>query len=367
MLKSRKMKEKLDFLTQFDIITAQGAEKKQRCNFLIHLLPGIQNAGGVTMRRSRSRAKPINRKLLFIRLYVSLLSLMLAASVMALVTQSVYAAQDDPGETAAALSDTYGRGYPVTVCYHGNITRTTANGETAGELLDRLGLVLSGEDVVSCELDMVTFEGMTLSVDRVVTRQESYSVSLPRDTRHCADPTIPLGTEQLLTAGQDGELLRQAQVTYVNGTERSRQVLEETVIRHPVTQVVGVGTGQEEETEGELTIGEGLISLPTGEVLTYTDTATIRATAYTQTDPGCTGITATGTNVRRGAVAVDPRYIPYGTRMFIVTASGSYVYGVAVAEDCGGDIKGDRMDLYFPTYEECREFGRRVCTVYFLG
>lgn len=316
----------------------------------------------------RPRAKPINRNRVFIRLYVSLMSLMLAAAVLALVTQSVYAAQEETpsAEASTARFATYTE-YPVTIHYHGNTMRTTARGETAGELLDRLGLELSGEDVVSCGLEEMTWAGMELTVDEVVTRQESYSVSVPCDTRLCADATLPAGTEQLLTPGQDGELLRQVQVTYVNGTERNRQVLEETVTRHPVTQLVGVGTGQEEEIEGELTIGEGLIFLPTGEVLTYTDTATIRATAYTQTDPGCTGITATGTNVRRGAVAVDPRYIPYGTRMFIVTASGSYVYGVAVAEDCGGDIKGDRMDLYFPTYEECREFGRRVCTVYFLG
>ena len=78
-------------------------------------------------------------------------------------------------------------------------------------------------------------------------------------------------------------------------------------------------------------------------------------------------ITATGTTVHWGTVAVDPRYIPYGTRMFIAASNGSYVYGIAEAEDCGGDIKGDRMDLYMPTYEQCMEFGRRVCTIYFLG
>lgn len=311
----------------------------------------------------KTRAKPINQKRLFIRLYVSLLSLMLAAAVMALVTQSVSAAQEE----RSAIQTTADTGYPVTIHYRGHTTRTTAKGETAGELLTSLGLEVSGEDVVSCDLETVTYEGMALSVDEVVTRQESYSVTVPCDTRLYADATLPEGAEQLLVPGQDGQLLRQVRVTYVNGTERSRQILEETVTSHPVSEVVGFGTGQGEKEETELNIGEGLISLPTGEVLTYTDTATIRATAYTQTDPGCTGITATGTNVRRGTVAVDPRYIPYGTRMFIVTATGSYVYGVAVAEDCGGDIKGDRMDLYFPTYEECREFGRRVCTVYFLG
>jgi len=91
------------------------------------------------------------------------------------------------------------------------------------------------------------------------------------------------------------------------------------------------------------------------------------ATAYTHTDAGCDFITATGTTVRWGTVAVDPRFIPYGTRMFIMTSDGSYIYGISVAEDCGGAIKGDRLDLYMPTYYECIQFGIRDCMVYFLG
>jgi 3D (Asp-Asp-Asp) domain-containing protein len=78
-------------------------------------------------------------------------------------------------------------------------------------------------------------------------------------------------------------------------------------------------------------------------------------------------ITSTGTTVRIGTVAVDPRIIPYGSRMFIISNDGVYIYGVAVAEDCGGAIKGDRIDLYMPTYEDCVQFGRRTCTIYFLG
>jgi 3D (Asp-Asp-Asp) domain-containing protein len=165
-------------------------------------------------------------------------------------------------------------------------------------------------------------------------------------------------------------MLCTADVTYVNGKETDRVVLTRKVTRQPVDAVVAIGTGEPTgpaDPKGEPVFGEGTITLPTGEVLTYTGTATVRATAYTQTDPGCDGITATGTNVRRGTVAVDPRFIPYGTRMFIMASNGSYVYGIAVAEDCGGDIKGDRMDLYMPTYEQCIEFGRRVCTLYFLG
>ena len=53
--------------------------------------------------------------------------------------------------------------------------------------------------------------------------------------------------------------------------------------------------------------------------------------------------------------------------MFIVTKDGSYIYGVATAEDCGGAIKGKRLDLFYETDPECRRFGIRNCDVYFLG
>ena len=94
---------------------------------------------------------------------------------------------------------------------------------------------------------------------------------------------------------------------------------------------------------------------------------TVEATAYTKTDAGCDDWTATGTLARYGAIAVDPSVIPYGTRMYIVSWDGSVVYGYATAEDCGGAINGARVDLYYDTYEECIQFGRRDCIIYFLS
>ena len=99
---------------------------------------------------------------------------------------------------------------------------------------------------------------------------------------------------------------------------------------------------------------------------TYTvkKTMTCSATAYTAR-PGSG--TATGRRAQVGVIAVDPRVIPYGTRMYIQTSSGSVLYGIAVAGDCGGAVKGNIIDLYFNSYSECCSFGRRNCTVYILG
>ena len=199
--------------------------------------------------------------------------------------------------------------------------------------------------------------------------EQTYTAVLPHAVSYYYCDALPKGMERVMTEGRDGELICTALVTYRNGIEMSRQRLTQNVTVNPVTEVIAVGTGLRADgipAEG-VEIEDGTITLPTGEVLTYRGTMQVRATGYTHTDAGCDRITSTGTTVRVGTVAVDPRYIPYGTRMFIVSNDGSYIYGISVAEDCGGAIKKDRVDLYFPTTAECFQFGRRDCTIYFLG
>ena len=355
------------------------------------------------MKKSRSRA--MRRRNLVVRLYVSLLSLILVLSLSAIFVQTAFATTyvindgdkvvtytsfaTDPaevlGQAGVSLNehDTYtteaveggetitiNRAQSITVHYHGQTVKTTSMGETVGELLNRLNLGLSGEDAVSHGLEDKTWDGMDVYIDRVETVQETYSSPISHEVTYQTDNTIPEGVDVVRTEGVDGEMLCTAEVVYVNGKEAKRMVTSETVTREAVTEVISVGTG---ETIGVVNpeetpiIEDGRIILPTGEVLTYTRKDTVRATAYTHTDAGCDMITSTGSTVHWGTVAVDPRYIPYGTKMFIMASDGSYIYGVATAEDCGGDIKGDRMDLYMPTYQQCIEFGRRRCTLYFLG
>ncbi|MDR0859155.1 MAG: 3D domain-containing protein [Oscillospiraceae bacterium] len=91
----------------------------------------------------------------------------------------------------------------------------------------------------------------------------------------------------------------------------------------------------------------------------------VRATAYT-TERQENKITATGTIARVGAIAVDPKVIPYGTRLFIAAPDNSWVYGYATAEDCGGAVKNNSVDLFFDTYDECINFGVKTAVVYVL-
>ena len=95
---------------------------------------------------------------------------------------------------------------------------------------------------------------------------------------------------------------------------------------------------------------------------------TFQVTAYSPYDnvsgmenDGNPNKTATGTKPRPGTIAVDPKVIPYGSKIIIVYEDGTVEYGIA--EDCGGLIKGNIIDVFRQTYKEAVKHGRREATV----
>ena len=244
----------------------------------------------------------------------------------------------------------------------------TTYGETVAQLLTRMGIPYTGEYSVTPNVNSRTCDGLKVTVVRTVESIETYTVDVPFNTITCEDPTLPAGEQKILVQGVPGLKQCKADVVYVNAVEQSRGVFEETLLQPAVDQIVAVGTGEKVgQTDAQPIIGDGVIVMPSGEILTYNRTEQFVATAYSKYNAGCDDYTATGTKVRVGVVAVDPSVIPYGTRMFIVANDGSYIYGLATAEDCGGSIIGNRLDLYMDTDAECFRFGVRECTVYFLG
>ena len=262
------------------------------------------------------------------------------------------------------------RAVDVAINYYGEVMEVFGyEDETLADVLAREELTWSEEDTLSQDLDTMVYEGLNLAITSIVVEEETYTETIAFETTYVDDDNMKKGAEKVITEGQEGEKSITAKVTFVNGTETNREILNEEVITEAVDAVVSVGTGKNVKTfgNGSVVIGNGTITLENGKVLTYSGTRTVKATAYTHTDAGCNKKTATGTTVHWGTVAVDPRYIPYGTKMFIVSNDGYMIYGEAVAEDCGGAIKRDKIDLYMPTRSQCLSFGRRTCTIYFLN
>ncbi len=269
-------------------------------------------------------------------------------------------------EGLVASEITVRRSQSVTIFYYGEEITAATHGETVEQLLLRLNLSLGENDTLSHALTDETFNGMELKIESIIHQEQTYTCNLPYETTYFYDPSLPEGVEEVITEGADGELLCTAFVTYRNGQEVSRNVLSQTLSRSAVNEVVAIGTGLAADPASDAhmpIITEDMIILPNGEVLTYTGSTTCRATAYYNQ-----GTTATGTVAQEGVIAVDPSFIPFGTRMFIITNDGEYIYGIATAEDAGdSNIHGNRIDMWFPTRAECIQFGFRECTVYFLG
>lgn len=253
----------------------------------------------------------------------------------------------------------------VQVRYHGTWITADPGEDSYGTLFSRMGIRLEDGDWVSRDPEAPAEPGTRVRIQSIVTETQAFTRCLPRETLRCDSPQLPRGMERILREGSDGAERCSAEVTYIDGREVERKILESRVVVSPVARVVAVGTAPM-PAQADYVFGEGYIRTPEGQVLHYSQAAQLQATAYTHTDRGCDHITATGTLVQPGTVAVDPEVIPYGTRMFIMSTDGKYIYGISTAEDCGGGIRGERVDLYFPNTKECIQFGRRDCIVYFL-
>lgn len=88
------------------------------------------------------------------------------------------------------------------------------------------------------------------------------------------------------------------------------------------------------------------------------------AAPFTATAYCLKGRTASGSGVRRGIIAADPRHLPLGTRVQISAGAWTGTYTVA---DTGGKIKGRKIDLWVPNSSEARRFGRRTVHLTVLG
>lgn len=244
------------------------------------------------------------------------------------------------------------RSVVVTIVADGLQVQLLTQGDTVGAVLDRYGLPMGPLDEVSPTRETPVTDGMVITVSRIATRIITVAEPIPYETVRTASKELMVDTERVDTPGVPGEKACTYQVTLRDGVEVSRQLSAEFVITPPKSEQVTYGTG-------------GTITTPSGEVLRYKKRLEVTATAYT-TEGHRNKRTYSGTIARVGAIAVDPKVIPLGSRLYIEALNGSWVYGVAVAEDTGGVIKGNKIDLFFNTEAECYKFGVKKAVVYVL-
>ena len=210
----------------------------------------------------------------------------------------------------------------------------------------------------------------TESIPTVSYSCQQTTEDIPYETIRIASPDLPVGEEWVAEIGSKGLRICDYEVICYAGTEIDRLLLTETV-EPAVDEIIEYGTAVSTvDAEDRITEvqknedGSGVLTFASGGTMRFSAVKDVTATAYTAGRGGAGYITASGTPARAGAVAVDRRVIPLGSKLYIVTNDGKYVYGIAVAEDTG--VIGNRVDLYYDDYDQCIIFGRRAATIYIL-
>lgn len=284
---------------------------------------------------------------------------------------------------------------------------------TVGELLEANGISVGSDDIVTPDVDDWLSESSQITLTRVTFTTETETEEIPFSVEVQYDSQMLKGEQEIARYGENGEKSIQYRVEEHDGEEVSREVVNEEEVKLPVNCIVkqGIRIAQNEQEEqavsaesqttasnqtlpqttqtestdenGLSTAGRSQVwSVPAGidddtenKIITagdgssyeYTAVIDVTATAYHRVEDGGE-ITASGTVTQYGTIAVDPRVIPLGSRLYVVSDGGdqSWSYGPGLAEDTGGLIKGAKIDLFFMTGDEATDFGVRPAKVYIL-
>lgn len=250
----------------------------------------------------------------------------------------------------------------VDVEFGGKLLSYWTDADTFGEFIKKGTVGADDDDIYSVSLDTKLEDCVNkLSIVKVDKVTEYINEEVMYETNTIYDDTKQKGIKDIVTKGENGVKTYTYEVLYHDGKKIETKLVKEEITKAPVNEVVSEGTFDQS-------------IVVNGEVINYRKVLTCQATAYDLSFESCGkypghpayGITASGTYAKVGTVAVDPRVIPLGTKMYIVSVDGSYVYGYCTAEDTGGAIKGNKVDLFYNTKSECMQFGRRNVKVYIL-
>ena len=256
-----------------------------------------------------------------------------------------------------------GRDFAVGVCTHVL---------TVEQALSGAGIALGALDRVDPALTAPLAEATDIRVVRVRQSQEHKQEAVPFEYVRRDDPTLPLGLWRHMQAGSPGALIQRIETFTEDGEVVSRKVAEDQLVKEPRADVTVYGTRRLSGPLASLQDAKRLV--PGYNAVAAKDTLAVRrvlhvvATGYEagprstgkQPDHQWYGVTSIGWQAKPGIIAVDPRIIPYRTRLYVPG------YGFGIAGDTGSAIVGHRIDLFYDTEQEAMRWGRRNLQVYIL-
>lgn len=255
------------------------------------------------------------------------------------------------------------RAFDVTVKCDGKTTPLRMTYGTVESALELAGVKLNPTDEVSHPLHQRLTDDLHICVDRITYRTTTKTEKIPYKVESKHTPLIKKGYTRVSVKGQNGVKTYTYKEKLVNGQVVETTLISETVTKEPVNELRLIGSGKV-EVLSTLKPSKDIILDSKGFPVNYKKVLKGKATAYT----GVGQPTSTGVKTRVGYVAVDPKVIPYGSELYIISPDGKVVYGYAIAADTGGAMLSGRIlvDVFFNTEEECRAFGVRNMLVYIL-
>lgn len=175
-------------------------------------------------------------------------------------------------------------------------------------------------------------------------------IEVPVETEYVESSQLAPGMSKVKEEGEKGIERQVIKTTQVNGEITSEEIIHQFMLEAPKKRVVLRNSQPVVAVNSKVKPKVDVSKLNVQTVMT------MESTAYTYTG----NRTATGVEPREGLIAVDPRVIPLGTQVYIEG------YGYAIAADTGGLIKGNIIDVFFPSLQRCLSWGRRPVKVYLL-
>ena len=231
---------------------------------------------------------------------------------------------------------------------------------TVADALERAGITLEGDDYTEPALDHVVAAGSKIVVHRVDYTERVETQTIPYDTQYVYTSLYFRNTGRTTTLqhGAAGQQTVTTRDRYVDGELENSTVVDTTTTVEPTDHVIKTyGAGA---PVSPLTGADGTTNAPAS----YSKVLTGKATGYYSR----TGKGSSGLGLGYGTVAVDPDVIPYGTKLYITSTDGKFVYGYAVATDTGIAVKKGQIlvDLFYETYAESVINGAIQVNVYVL-
>ncbi|MCM3130750.1 ubiquitin-like domain-containing protein [Paenibacillus provencensis] len=311
-------------------------------------------------------------------------------------------------EVSMSLSDeiedgdrvTINRAVAINVTADGETEQIYTTQDTVKEALAAHSIEVSEDDKVYPAADTAVKADLNIRVVRVTKQTATQEASIPFKVIKTADPSLYKGDNRVIQSGKEGVIVQTIEKTFQDGELVSKKMTGKKVESNRVDKVIAVGTKKKPEPVQETVVAAASttestaaakssnassskssasladkvkkVSASSDSESVTKDGVTFKAkkvlsnvsmTAYSSEQEGIGTKTASGTRVQEGrTIAVDPDVIPLGWWVYIEGV------GFRRAEDTGGAIKGNKIDVYYDSLEQAIHFGRKKGkTVYVIG